>query len=567
MRMSSLSLGLAKTLLCLNFVWMRLAVAGNVDVRMIVILKPDAVSQRVPRMSETVSNLFPDQRVFVNPRIWEAVSLKTASLVRDLENKVSTKAFLAWGHLNHGFAANLNTQQVAALRADPRVEAVFEDLPGRLASSVPAGSWANNPATISYAPKFLPYPNPTYSLKGWNLKAINLYNSDPINDTPSYRTDGPYPVKAYVIDSGIQPHFDLNYNSQTDHISFDCHDNVGGNCTVANEGIPIGGVPSQIYTNQCDPHGTYVAGVIGAKRESPSIGIEGVAPGAQLVSVRVTNTCDTAAGRLAGMAYTSGVIAAINWIGNNAPNNGYNSLGQRRLSAVANMSIVWDGSLLPKERADINRVSAISALTNAIATAVAKGVFFTFAAGNSNQPACEIYPGAIGIGQPGAMSVGAIQSYNGTEGWGLDNRNVVAVESAELQIASSGPCVEIWAPGRDVQSTHAFISQSKLERPTGQPLALNPIVWGFGVPWGDMQPGQHYYAANSGSSLAAPHVAGAALLVANKAQRLGLPLPSPAEIEQTIAVKRAASIGYWDPLGRFANAADKEIRVLTVDGF
>ena len=516
--------------------------------RMLVLLKKEAVARQTPLPTDTVASLFPDQRVYANPAIWSAVSLKTAGLVRDLETSVAAKAFLAFGNVTHGFAARLNRTQIDALRSDPRVEDVVEDVPGQLASVAPP-PWADSPAVVAST---LTVGSPTIATTGWNLKAINLYNSGG-NDTPAYRTSGGYPVKAYVIDTGLQPHVDLNFNWQTDHISFDCHDNVGGNCTASTPS-PTNPGPIYVYTDSCGSHGTYVAGVIGAYREVASaVGIEGVAPGAQLKSVRVTNECG--GGTMSGGAYTSGVIAAINWIAAQVPNNGFDAQGRRRLSAVANMSIVWPLMQTPVPPGqppipnDPNQGryflpdGAAMALTSAITAAVNVGVFFSFAAGNSNEPACNIYPGAIGTTLPGAMSVGAIQA----------NGGAMDLRPAEERIASSGPCVEIWAPGRDVHSSVAYVGGDKL-----------PGAWGFALPLNSYQPGQHYYAPRVGSSLAAPHVAGAALLVARKFQLAGQLLPAPADIE-TIIKSRTKYFGTWDPLGWFPNPADKRIDALTVD--
>ncbi len=499
---------------------------------MVVVLKPDAVAKQLTRADETVAKLFPDQRVYANPRLWGAVSLKSASLVRELETRFSTRAFLAWGHKTHGFAAMLNTQQVEALRADPNVQEVFEDLPGKLAGAASA-PWSDAPVPQNSTATT---GSPTIYTRGWNLKAINLYNSNPTTDSPAYRTDGGYPVKTYIIDTGIQPHADLNYNAQVDHISFDCHDNVGGNCT-ATASVPT--EPNQVYTVQCDSHGTYVAGVVGANRESVPVGVEGVAPGASLVSVRVINYCSANVGQLAGTAYTSGVIAAINWMIKQVPNNGVDSAGRRRLSAVANMSIVWDKNITSQIVP-----AGLVALNKAITDAVKEGIFFSFAAGNSNQPACEIYPGALGTSINGAMSVGAIQANGGA----MDNR----VGGAGDKVATYGACVEIWAPGRDVHGAHA------------RTAAIEQNAWGYVVPLNNYALGQHYYAPVTGSSLAAPHVAGAALLLARKYQLAGQPLPAPADLEIIIKSKRKF-LGYWDPFGTVTNEVDRRINALTVD--
>jgi subtilisin family serine protease len=492
---------------------------GSADSKRIVaILKETAVQQHEIAPGTRLDKLFADDRVKNNPKQWQAVNLKTASLIRDLESRHRFSSILAFGHLNHGLAATLSASQIEALKSDPAVEAVFEDIPGQLASQA-AAPWSNTPDAVVPA-----LPSTAYTT-GWNLHAIGLYNASS-SDSPWYRTNGEtaagaYPVKTYIIDDGIQPHADLNFNWQVDHISFDCHSNVGGSCVDAGPNLYVWG-------NACDSHATSVAGVVGAIRQNPAKGVEGVAPGAQLVSVKVTNACsfDTSSPNNSGTVYTSGVLAAINWIGSSVPNNGVDQNGRRRLSGVANISILWAYQTYGQTRYSIPP-EAQTALRSAIQSAVAKGVFFTFAAGNSNEPACNLFPAAIGYETAGAMTVGALQQN------GQPMRKV-----GDNPMASSGQCVEIWAPGQDVHSTGAW---------PGSGFDMEDDHWGAGVP-DNAWPGLHYYYPSSGSSLAAPHAAGAALLLAKKYQMQGLALPAPADIETLIQNQRQLMNYQWNPL-------------------
>jgi subtilisin family serine protease len=510
---------------------------GSADSKRIVaILKETAVQQHEIAPGTRLDKLFADDRVKNNPKQWQAVNLKTASLIRDLESRHRFSSILAFGHLNHGLAATLSASQIEALKSDPAVEAVFEDIPGQLASQA-AAPWSNTPDAVVPA-----LPSTAYTT-GWNLHAIGLYNASS-SDSPWYRTNGEtaagaYPVKTYIIDDGIQPHADLNFNWQVDHISFDCHSNVGGSCVDAGPNLYVWG-------NACDSHATSVAGVVGAIRQNPAKGVEGVAPGAQLVSVKVTNACsfDTSSPNNSGTVYTSGVLAAINWIGSSVPNNGVDQNGRRRLSGVANISILWAYQTYGQTRYSIPP-EAQTALRSAIQSAVAKGVFFTFAAGNSNEPACNLFPAAIGYDTAGAMAVGALQQ-NGQP----------MQKAGGVPMASSGQCVEIWAPGQDVHSTGAW---------PGDPWPKQDFHWGAGVPDGAFYAGQHYYYPSSGSSLAAPHAAGAALLLANKYQRQGLPLPAPADIESLIQAQRQSMNYQWNPLNW--NIGNTWVNLLRVDRF
>ncbi len=482
--------------------------------RMIVLFKDGSVARQTVRIGDRLETLFTDQRVAANPRIWEAVSLKAALLVRNLENRYAARAHIVFDGVSGGFAANLDVSQVAALRQDRDVAEVVPDAVG-VPAAADSSPWLNRPG-------FGPGYNFTY---GWNLYAIGAINyvsdAEPAKNNPSYRTNDGYPVKAYIIDAGIQPHADLNFNWQVDHISFDAHSNVGGACNPDKLGNCTD--PTYSYQPVCSSHGTHVAGIVGATRQSGApVGVEGVAPGVQLVSVRVNNYCYTTSNTYPGLTYLSSVLAAIQWV---ADQSVAAAGSATRTGAVANISILWN----QVDPAHTNYITAYAAgaLRDKIKDAVeTKGVFFSFAAGNSNEPACNLLPGALGRDIGGAMAVGALG--NG----GLPMRDV-PLESGK--IATYGPCVELWAPGQSVQSTGAFPGTV-----LGQIYPPESDAWGPGVPYSpsssNLYPGQAYYMAQSGSSMAAPHVAGAALLVLKKFSLAGQPLPGPVALEAYIQV-------------------------------
>jgi subtilisin family serine protease len=206
-------------------------------------------------------------------------------------------------------------------------------------------------------------------------------------------------VDAYVIDTGIEmSHPDLNV------------------------------VEFVQYTNgpkrDCNGHGSHVAGTIGARDQGS--GVVGVAPGIRLHAVKVLNC--------AGSGSWSGVISGINYVAATTVR-----------PAVANMSLGGPQN---------------NAVDQAVQGAVARGVFFALAAGNSGADACDHSPAAAGP-TPGADTVAATDSSDNEASW-----------------SNFGTCVNIWAPGVSVYSTYK----------------------GGG------------YATLSGTSMAAPHVAGGAAL-------------------------------------------------------
>jgi aqualysin 1 len=230
-------------------------------------------------------------------------------------------------------------------------------------------------------------------------------------------------VNVYVIDTGIATHGDLNL---VKHV----------NMTTDRKNY------------DCNGHGTHVAGTIGARDNSGSV--VGMAPGVALTGVKVLDC--------SGSGTTSGVIKGVDWVTANAAR-----------PAVANMSLGGGTS---------------TALDSAISKAVASGVVFAIAAGNSAVNACSVSPARIGGSVAGAITAGATDS-----------------AEAEAYFSNYGSCVDTWSPGVRILSTY-----------------LNAGI-----------------ATMSGTSMASPHVAGAAALYLSR-----YPTATPAGVEA--AIKQSARI-------------------------
>ncbi|NCV75648.1 hypothetical protein EBW23_06920, partial [bacterium] len=231
----------------------------------------------------------------------------------------------------------------------------------------------------------------------WGLDRIDQ-RALPLNNqfSRAYTGSG---VTAYIIDTGV----------------LSTHTEFGGRVLSG-----FSSVSDSNGTEDCNGHGTHVAGTVGGSNY-------GVAPGVAIVPVRVLDC--------SGSGSTSAVIAGIDWvIANHVAGT----------PAVANMSLGGGRS---------------SALDIAVQSAVADGVVFVVAAGNSTANACQSSP----AGEPLAITVGATTSAD-----------------ARSSFSNYGSCVDVFAPGSSI--TSAWYTST---------TASNTI---------------------SGTSMASPHVAGVAAL-------------------------------------------------------
>jgi len=218
--------------------------------------------------------------------------------------------------------------------------------------------------------------------------------------------------------------------------------------TIAGGRNFTGGSPTN-YTD-ANGHGTHVAGTIAANDNA--IGVVGVAPGARLWAVRVLDKN--------GSGTMSGVISGVDWVTSNAST-----------IEVANMSLGGGDS---------------AALNSAIDKAVAAGITFVVAAGNSStdcrgsSPANSTNTGVITVSaldQNGALAYFSNFGLNFSDDAGAENG------------------VDVTAPGVNIYST----------------------AKGAG------------YTTMSGTSMASPHVAGTAALC-----KAANPAMSPAQVKQSV---------------------------------
>jgi subtilisin len=239
-------------------------------------------------------------------------------------------------------------------------------------------------------------------------------------------------------------------------------------------------------------HGTHVAGTIGARDNS--IGVVGVAPGVRLHAVRVLDN--------SGRGSWSSIICGVDWVTSNAS-----------VIDVVNMSLGGRGS-----EPTGTGCSTGDALHDAICSSVGAGVTYAVASGNAADDAARHVPAAYDE----VMTVSALADFNGLPGGGATPTCRTDQDDTFASFSSFGPDVDLVAPGVCIRST-----------------------WKGGR-----------YKTISGTSMATPHVAGAAALYDS-----GNPGAPPAEVKS--ALQGAGNL-YWDA---FDDGDALKETLLNVDAF
>jgi subtilisin family serine protease len=265
-----------------------------------------------------------------------------ADAARELARAHDGSVTFVYQHALEGFAVRLNADRAEALARNPRVAYVEPD-------QVVHAVATQSPAT-------------------WGIDRIDQRDL-PLNNTYNYNQTG-QGVHAYIIDTGVRG----------THQEFTGRMGAGADFVGDGNG-----------TNDCNGHGTHVAGTTGGTTY-------GVAKQVTIHPVRVLN-CQ-------GSGTTSGVIAGVDWV---TANHG-------SPPDVANMSLGGGAS---------------TSLDNAVSNSINSGVSYAIAAGNSNANACNYSPARVAA----ANTVGSTTS-----------------SDARSSFSNYGTCLDIFAPGSSITS-------------------------------------------------------------------------------------------------------------------
>jgi subtilisin len=295
-----------------------------------------------------------------------------------------------YSHAATGYQATLNDPQYKRVLSSPDVTILT---PNGVVASIPP-----TPAKVEEPPQ--PPQEPSNGVK----RIGGLSSPTAAIDGVDTRID----IDVAVVDTGVEAtHPDLNV--------------VGGaDCSGKNGG----------HLQDKHGHGTLVAGFVGAIDNA--IGRVGVAPGARIWSVQVTNN--------AGIVTDGALLCAVDWLTANAST-----------IEIANLSIA--GPHPPTENCGIApRKKDGDPIHAAICNSVGAGITYVVAAGNDSTDTIEVKPASY----EEVITVSGISDKDGMPGGLGGNLNCLPeeVDDTFATFSNFGAAVDIAAPASCIGSTY-----------------------------------------------------------------------------------------------------------------
>lgn len=294
----------------------------------------------------------------------EARRAAVTGIARDLATRYGARVERTYAHALYGFEVVLPERAARRLAADAAVAQVEQNHRVSLAAQVEV-----SPSTQveQHRPDSVVAQGVQVNPPSWGLDRIDQRYL-PLDQRYVYPNTAPK-VHAYVIDTGIR----------STHVDF------GGRVLPGVDFVDGG------PADDCNGHGTFLAGVIGGRAH-------GVAKEVQLVPVR-TLDCN-------GSGSYGQVIAGVDWVTANAKRPAVVEMG---LGGTAN-----------------------STLDHAITYSISTGITYVVSAGSSNGNACNYSPARVSD----ALTVGSTTQTD-----------------ARHSASNYGTCLDIFAPGINITST------------------------------------------------------------------------------------------------------------------
>lgn len=377
---------------------------------------------------------------------------KVQNMAESFEQQYGLEAIDMTSWVGLSLIAYINKNQMEWLRGDPRVERITAATLIEFSTLPP---WSNNPATFDAAfDALVPLNAISPEVKPWGVQAVNGKSS----------TGG---TVVYLLDAGVGYHSDLGnnitrvnpscYNPDIGQYSFNCN-------------LPVVG---------CYPHATAVAGIVAAQKAN-GVGVQGVNPGATIVSVAASAVAYGAQNGnqncVLMASYSTTVLAGLDWIRSDIYTR------NRWKPGIVNISM--NGSFFAS---DTFKVKIRALAGGLIGGTIYAGALIVQSAGNYGDDACTRAYNEPSVND-GIMVVGAVDKQ------GLPDASMNGGAKS-----SFGRCVEVWAPGKDIITPWTGIALNNIDVDRSQ--SGNSVY--------------NHYLRSDGTSWAAPHVAGVAAYLAD----------------------------------------------------